>query len=255
MKNKNNTCLVSFIYPNKIDHLNYFVNKLKEQTDQKFDFVLFINNSKKKIQNKYIKKKIYLNYPIVKSRFVMIQKIKKLDYKNIIFLDIDDTMSKRRIEISKKMLKLNSLVVNDIIIRSGKRKLVNYISRRIKNKTLINFELIKNKNFIGMSNSAIKNSLIKNIKFTYNKNILIFDWFFWSYIMQRKKIKASFTNKFHTYYNVREKSITRLPSIMSKKNIKKIKRIIKNHFKVLKLNIKIKNLVTTNNLWWEFNEK
>ncbi len=255
MKNKNNTCLVSFIYPDKLNHLDYFVSKLKEQTDQKFDFVLFINNSNKKIKNKYIKKKIYINYPIVKSRFVMIQKIKNLDYKNIIFLDIDDTMSKRRIEFSKKMLKFNSLVVNDIVVKSGKKKLMNYISKRIKNGTSIDFKLIRNKNFIGMSNSAITKTLIKNIKFTYNKKILIFDWFFWSYVMRKKKIKATFTNKFYTYYNVREKSVTRLPTIMNKKNIKQINRIIKNHFSALKFNVKIKNLVKKNNLWWEFNEK
>ena len=65
---------------------------------------------------------------------MMIEKIKKLDYENIIFLDIDDTMSDRRVEFSKKMLKFYSLVVNDLIIKSGNRKLINYISRRIKIK-------------------------------------------------------------------------------------------------------------------------
>ena len=100
---KNDTCLLTIVYPGVKNHIKNFEKTIISQSDQNFDLVIICNKLKK--FNINIKKKVKffkINEGIISSRFTMLQIIKSLRYKKIIFFDIDDTMAKNRIKFLKK---------------------------------------------------------------------------------------------------------------------------------------------------------
>ncbi len=262
----NNTCVVSFVYPSIQKHLNKFFNSLENQTDRKFDLIIFLNNSKNfNHQNKNIKIKIIkLNSSVVLSRFQMIEKLKKLKYKFAIFQDADDEMENNRIRICKNKLKSIPILVNDVNIINKEKKINRYFSKRIKNNTIINAHDIENYNFMGMSNTALQTKCIKKTIIPRNLKIKFFDWYFWTIILT--KYKAKFTNLTSTKYYVNKKSLTCLPTKYSdnirkkfsliqsvhKSSIKRLinKNLIKNITKKKNMNIKNNNNKKYN-FWWE----
>lgn len=259
----NKTCVVTFFYPGIENKINNFFASLKNQSDQKFDLIIILNNKKKFNipNNKFNIIFFKMNKSIVLSRFEMIKKLKKLSYSSIIFQDADDLMKFNRVEACKKILKKHDIVVNDLDI-FGKKYIKNYLSKRIKNNKIITFKDIIQYNFLGMSNTSVKKKCLDKIKIPINKKIKIFDWYFWSIILFN--YKGVFTNKTSTKYYVNKKSATCLPTIANKKIYKKILSIKKLHHKTISKLIKNKKLKKNNlfnknsipvsskyNFWWE----
>ena len=103
----NSLCVVTFFYPGiecKIDNFFYCLN---QQSEKKFDLIIFFNNkdSFKIPKNKINIKLFKLDDTITASRFKMIRKIKTLNYKYFVFQDADDLMKSNRVKICKQLLK------------------------------------------------------------------------------------------------------------------------------------------------------
>ena len=184
----NNTCLVTFFYPGIEKKINRFFESLKNQTDTKFDLLIFFNNKKNFLipQTSINVKIIKIDNSIINSRFQMIKILKKLDYKNFVFQDSDDLMMNNRVETCKDLLKKHKVVINDLKIH-GNKKINMYFSKRIKPKSNITAKDIIDYNFCGMSNTAIRKECIKKLIIPNTKKILIFDWYFWTIILSKYK--------------------------------------------------------------------
>ena len=189
---KNSTVVATVIHDKSLKNLNAFLNTIYLQDDKKFD-LLILNDVKKKIIFKKTKKKTnsirVLSFKYKKSinqnRIKLIKEIIKKKYLKSIFIDSDDLMSFNRVRICKKLLKKNKIVVNDLNILNEKKILIkkNYISSRIKNKTIIKKKDLKFKNFLGLSNTACRVDVLRKLKINILKKAPIFDWALWSFAL------------------------------------------------------------------------
>ena len=265
----NKICIVTFLYPGVIRKSKKFFLSLNRQTNQNFDVIIFLNNQKKiniDIQ-KYKIKIIKLNLKIISSRFEMIRYLKTTSYDNIVFQDADDTMSINRIEEVNKELSKNHVVVNDLDIILNKKKIKNYLSKRIKNKAVLSAKDIINYNFMGMSNTAIRKKCLNKVTIPKRYKIKIFDWYFWTIILS--KYKARFINSTSTQYFISPDSPTCLPTSRKLKILQKIDSIIDVHkktiaklikdkfirnIKIIKISKKV-NYHKKNNFWWEISSE
>ena len=262
---KNKLCVITFFYPGVENNIKKFFTSLTKQSDKDFDLIIFFNNKKKfTIPKNKMKITIFtMNKSINSSRFEMINRIRKLDYKYFIFQDADDLMGLNRVEVCKNLLKNNSIVVNDLEIY-GRKIFKKYLNHRIKDGTEITAKNIVHYNICGMSNTSIRKSCLNNVTIPTNKKIKIFDWYLWTIILS--KYKAIYTNKTITKYYTNNKSATCIPSV-NNKNIKSqiisIKNVHKKIIDKLVMTKKIKDInllnkgkIITNfkyNFWWETN--
>ena len=77
-------------------------------------------------------------------------------------------MKSNRVEISKNLLRKHNVIINDLDIYGGKI-INNYLSKRIKAKSIITAKDILNYNFCGMSNTALRSKCL--IKKYLNQSI------------------------------------------------------------------------------------
>jgi len=262
---KNNLCVVTFFYPGIESKIINFFNSLKKQTDKNFDLIIFFNNKKNFLlpANKIKIAVFTMNKSIISSRFEMINKLKKLDYKYFIFQDADDLMGFNRVEICRNLLKSNAVVINDLDIH-GNKVFRKYFSNRIQNNTKISAMNILDYNICGMSNTSIRRTCLNKITIPLNKKIKIFDWYLWTIILS--KYEAIYTNKTTTRYYVNNKSATCIPTRFNDKIKTKIMNTRKIHKKIIdklvvnkkinNINLLIKKKIISNinfNFWWEVN--
>lgn len=191
------------VFPMKEEFLEDFFNSLENQTYKNFDLVVVNDNYDdfKTIKKKYKALNIieikYSN-TFAKNREFGINWCKKNNYDILIFGDSDDYFSKNRVEKSIEVLKKYNIIVNDLTLFNKDGIVVDkYFSQRIKNKTLIDYKFIEDKNIFGLSNTAINLHILDN-KVKFPKNIVAVDWYFFKKLL--KKYSALFTNEIITYY-------------------------------------------------------
>lgn len=183
---------------------DYFIS-LSQQTYKNFDIILVNENCQNFIQAKSEFTDLNIieippSSSIIKNRERGISWMKKEGYEYIIFGDADDYFSLNRVEVCLNLLDNNKIVFNDLTTfnESG---IINdkYLSNRLNKNQTIDFEYIKNRNVLGLSNTAIQSKIVdKDLSFP--EELIAFDWAFFSYLMLRNNNKAIFTNEALTYY-------------------------------------------------------
>jgi len=142
---------------------------------------------------------------IAKNREVMINHARESKYEAVIFCDFDDYFSPNRVELTLDLLQHHDLVVNDLLICSdGDVSNDGYISNRFPDNYQITLVDVLEKNFLGLSNTAIKKSLLEPV--TFPQDQIAVDWLFFTEILYRHP-KAVFTNKTYTYYRQHENTL------------------------------------------------
>ena len=179
-----------------------FFNSLNNQTHKDFE-VLVVNDGFDKLD---LIRDSYKDLNILEiegvdciafNRQLLINTAKKY-YDNAIFCDSDDFFSENRIELSIYLLNDYDVVVNDVDLYVNER-VVNssYFSQDLSNRAEITIDDIIEKNYFGLSNTAVKLSSIDNIEFDYSLKAV--DWFFFSNLLIKER-KAIFTNEAKTFY-------------------------------------------------------
>ena len=191
-----------------------FFNSLINQTYKKFD-VIVVNDGYKDFekiktiyaQNLNIIELKYSSTP-AKNREYGINYCIDNKYDILIFGDSDDYFKNNRIEKSLEILNDADIAVNDLSLfnENGVYE-EKYLSHRLNNLDVVNFEFITNKNIFGMSNTAVK---LKNIsKVTFDNKIIAVDWYFFK-ILLKQGLKAIFTNETVSFYRQYENNIVGL---------------------------------------------
>lgn len=271
------TVFFTTIYPTSEKYLDTFFYSLMLQTYKDFD-VLVVNDGVDNFQS-YIKN--YLGLNIIeflasgspsKNREIGINKALKLGYKYIIFGDCDDYFSDNRVSVCLDKLKDYDIVVNDLTLFNVSDVFnKKYISNRFKDNTEIHFENIKDKNFFGLSNTALNLDVIEKVDF--DVDLVAVDWYFFT-ILLLKENRAIFTNECITFYRQYENNTVGINDT-TEEAIKKGVLVKLNHYKLLQatdlrfrllydemrqLLEKIKNKkyldnlvkqIIKNPLWWE----
>ena len=192
------------IFPMNEQYLVDFFNSLQNQTYNNFD-VIVVNDGYKEFEEiKTVYNKTlniielqYSNTPS-KNREYGINYCIDNKYDILIFGDSDDYFKRNRIEKSLELLKQNDIVVNDLsLFNENGIYEEKYLSHRLKNLDIVDFEFIKDKNIFGMTNTAIK---LKNIvKITFDNKIVAVDWCFFQ-ILLAQGLRAIFTNETVSFY-------------------------------------------------------
>ena len=210
----NKISFLTTIFPMNRQYLFDFFNSLINQTYKKFD-VIVVNDGYKDFekiktiyaQNLNIIELKYSSTP-AKNREYGINYCIDNKYDILIFGDSDDYFKNNRIEKSLEILNDADIAVNDLSLfnENGVYE-EKYLSHRLNNLDVVNFEFITNKNIFGMSNTAVK---LKNIsKVTFDNKIIAVDWYFFK-ILLKQGLKAIFTNETVSFYRQHENNIVGL---------------------------------------------
>ena len=169
---KSNTAFLGVIFPENIQFFLAFLRSLHNQTIDDFDLVI-LNDGVVDLSKKIAKS---TTVPIIEKRVsgtpAAIRKfgidfLVDRGYENVIFGDTDDCFEANRVEELSLLLELHPFIVNELTIidRKGHILFEDYLSKRIDDGTVVDLSMIREKNFCGLSNTAIKLDLIKDIRF------------------------------------------------------------------------------------------
>ena len=192
------------VFPMEENFLYDFLDSLKNQTYQNFDLIVVNDgyknfDSTKAVYNQMlnITELQYSDTP-AKNREYGINYCIDNNYDVLIFGDSDDYFESNRVEKSLEFLKKSDIVVNDLNLFNGNGVYEEkYLSHRLKNLDVVDFEFLKDKNIFGMTNTAIK---LENIsKVTFDDKIVAVDWYFFRTLLGQG-LKAIFTNETVSFY-------------------------------------------------------
>jgi hypothetical protein len=129
------------------------------------------------------------------------------NYDTIIFGDTDDYFSVNRVEDCKKKLESVDILANDLILVDKDKNEISgpFWANRSELKETISIERIKNYNFLGLGNTAIKQKVLPN-QIHFEPNLIAVDWYFYTVLLQNNwKVGFSFSS--FTYYRQHETNI------------------------------------------------
>lgn len=188
------TAFATVIYQQAKPFLDDFLRSIDNQTDNDFELILINDNySNPEIEDIVNRLKgLTINYQIVDfkerklsiagTRIEMLKYIKKMGYDLLVLGDADDTFSPNRVEQCKYAYNNNkqaAFFYNKLITDKGYDIFDNIplITKDIDN--------ISQQNYLGLSTSAIRMSLIKDdfLDSLYEGESPVFDWYLFSRII------------------------------------------------------------------------
>ncbi len=201
----NDTVILTFTYPLIEPYFKDFLLSCERQTNKDFDIIIVNDGleSLKSIISEFLGLKYIIKDfrgSISENRLYGLQLCKYEGYKYIILADSDDFFSNNRVQKTKEFLERYEIVSNDFDLVNIKGETIEsqYISNRIVNGQIIDYESIKTQNILGFSNSAFRADIIP-LNLSIPKVITVVDWFFYTILLYQGH-KAIFTNEMITYY-------------------------------------------------------
>lgn len=232
----NKIAFLTTVFPIEEQYLYDFFDSLQNQTYKNFDVVV-VNDGYENFEAMKVKYSLNLNIielqyssSPAKNREYGINYCIDEKYDVLIFGDSDDYFEANRVEKSLEFLKECDIVVNDLSLfdENGIYE-EKYLSHRLENLEIVDFEFIKNKNIFGLSNTAIK---LKDIsKVTIPDDLIAVDWYIFSILLLKNK-KAIFTNETVSYYRQYQKNMVGLKK-MDKQSFEKGVEVKCKHYKAL----------------------
>lgn len=177
--NRKRTLVFGVVYPGVEDYIDDYAESINDQDYQEFDILiiddgLHIDLTKKFnkdidiifSENKYSKaeiRQLSIDYAIQKG------------YRNIVFTDTDDFFSRDRIANAVKMLNSYDFVINELVVTDNGGHIAEYQiwDKFINQKNLV-IDSFLDSNIFGLSNSAVRTSLLKQILLP--DEIIASDW-------------------------------------------------------------------------------
>lgn len=210
---RNNVVILTTIFQQDISYVSAYFESVAQQTFQDFD-LLIINDGFSNLA------KIREAYPtiniiefagtgkIAKNRELLVNNSLELGYTKAIFADFDDYFSLNRVETQVALLDVYDIVVNDLaMVVNNVVMQEHYFANVLFDRQQIVLSDVLEFNFLGMSNTAIKLSGLKKVKF--DEQLKAVDWFFFSEMLINGA-RAIFTNQCITYYRQHENNVANI---------------------------------------------
>lgn len=208
---RNTIAVVGVIYPDAVEYFDDYLKSLMYQSVQNFDIIL-INDGVEDLQSitrNYRGVNIYIHNQsgnIIENRFLLIDYVTKNNYDIVIFTDTDDSYPVNRIEACCSLINNgDKIIINDLNITSNKGEVqsCNYLSNRFDDNQIINSKNIERHNILGFTNTSVKCNVLKNLKLKRDVDVIAFDWYFWSYVLDSGFV-ARFTKNTSSNYRVHD---------------------------------------------------
>jgi hypothetical protein len=237
-KRKHPVAFSTTIFPIDESYIADFFSSLDKQTCRNFDLVILnddygcLDKYRERFPHLSIVELIYSDVPAA-NREHALNTIKQMGYEIVVFGDIDDTFDSDRVRKSVAYLQEFDVVVNDVSLFDEHGVFAtNYMSNRIDNNTVIDKGFVRDKNIFGLSNTAIRLSLIDTVQF--DRELIALDWYLFACLLE-KEASALFTSEIVTYYRQHEVNTVGL----KKFSVDSIKRIFAVKYKHYQLMSKI----------------
>ncbi|CAH8242012.1 MULTISPECIES: glycosyltransferase [Vibrio] len=234
---QNSVCVLATAFPVPKNYLVDFFDSFLNQDYTHFDIIMVNdgNNDLDEFLGKYNKLSIATitpgETPLV-NRIRLIKEAINRNYKYVVFSDIDDKFSYNRVFECVRYLEENDIVVNDITTFNSKGILQRkYLSKRIVNGQRISFKDIETSNIMGLSNTAVKVDLLKELDLDFPEDVIALDWLIYSLLML-KGYKAKFISSCETFYRQHENNTVGM-GIVTKESIASTVKVKEIHFRTL----------------------
>jgi len=199
-------CFSSVIFRANLPFLPAFLDSLQNQTDVDFTLVLF-NDGVQDLESFFENYKLpYMIVEVVGSitqiRENMLCYLKKSGFHYTVFGDTDDFFSDNRVAINREELKKYDIVGNDVwlVNEAGEDLCRKYWDDRVEELQPISYSSLRNCNFLGLGNTAVKNSIIPQ-QIYFPDDLVALDWYLFS-ILLKQGATCTFTSD--TYINYRQ---------------------------------------------------
>ena len=235
--------VLGFIYPGVEAYIDDYFHSLSLQNNKYFDVCIYndgfnsdvLNTALKKYQNLNIAVKcLETKYSPAKIREKAIHEIAdKYDY--LIFTDMDDFFSSDRIEKSVLALQKRDFCYNEMILVDNigvEMGIKSYFTYKDNPNEVIKYEQLLDKNFCGLSNTAInlKSVFLGDIKIP--EELIAVDWWIFSILLIRG-YHGSFIRDTYTYYRQHEMNTIGGMNKVDKQQLMKGIRLKKEHYRFL----------------------
>jgi len=223
-------------FPQKAEFSYDFFDSLSKQTNQSFDVVL-VNDGVKDLASILAQFKslnvieLECGDTLSENRSLMINYALSHGYEKAIFGDFDDYFSSNRVQLCSELLYSYDVVVNDVsLVCNGKVIKDSFFLSELGDQQEFSLDDILEKNFVGMSNAAIKLDNLAEVSFP--ENLRVVDWHFFSLLLMKSK-RCLFTSQAITYYRQHERNIANIGQI-SREQFENEIAIKLTHYKLLK---------------------
>ena len=237
--NKSSVLFGSVIYKNALQYFDEFMGSIKRQTIDAFRVLLLLDGiSIEEIKHKILSIKdcgIIIEcgdkYNPPQLRIKLIQEAKKRGADFLIIGDADDLFSNNRIESVINSFNKNpsaDFVYNNLYLFNGNRvmpKLPEQVN---------DIKDIAEKNFLGMSNTAIRVSTLSDdfVQSLFECSSFVFDWYLYSRLLLAGHVGVVAENVY-TLYRIYDGNYAGIPEATAE-NIEKEIEIKKQHYRQLK---------------------
>jgi len=180
----NTTCVFTVIYPAAEAFLPTFVKSLVDQDKNDFD-LLVINDGVRNAQDFFNHlgdqvKIVDFSSDKPAIRAFGFDLLKQSAYEHVIFADSDDFIAPNRVSNNIKLLSKYDLVCNELRVVNTEGAVLEeaYLSKRLRDGQLLTIEDIRNKNVLGLGNTAVRKQHLWKSEFP--TDMLAVDWYFFS---------------------------------------------------------------------------
>lgn len=239
--------LVTYVYPNALPFLPYFIKEVNKQNYKEFRIILFndgvLNLSSYLGGVDYEFEIIEINNKSIAGvRFISLSLLKEIKCEYIIFQDIDDGMSENRIGCLVEKLATYSVVCNDLSIGiNDKIREKNIWSERLGKNFIFDSSFLIDKNIIGLGNTGIQRKILSR-KLLENEGVIAVDWFIFYQILYVLEEVALFTSDCFTIYNQHENNLAGISDKITRRKINRCIEVKKKHYDgLLELNSALVN--------------
>ena len=242
-KSPKRVVILGVLYPGIENYLDDYFISLENQSYMDFDIWIFNDGFNKELLQIYINRYKRLNmnekdiagdFTPAQIREIAIKEIKdKYDY--LIFTDADDYFSSNRIETSLRSLENYDFCYNDMILVDFNGEILSkdtYFANKDKPKIVSNFNQLLNKNFCGLSNTAVN---LKTVNLDFLKipqSIIAADWWIFS-ILLMQGYRGCFLDDTFTYYRQHEENTVGGFFKINEKLLLRGLHVKKEHYKLL----------------------
>lgn len=226
----------SVIFPANLRYFNDFIESVNVQTATRFELVL-ANDGVENIDTFLTELRVPCTVLPCEGTPAAIRSaalvfLAKQGYQYVIFADTDDTMSNNRVEVSCGYLEDYPIVCNDLMITDCLGKIIDnaYWTSRLKDDFIFDAVFLKDKNIVGLGNSAVRASILKSVT-TLPAELVAPDWFLFYLLLQQHE--AVFTTKSQTHYRQHEANTIGLKRV-TEQSLKNVIRAKSLHYTYLR---------------------
>lgn len=238
---KNNdlkSVLVTYIYPEAIKFISDFVRSINAQIGSNFKLIIFNDGVvDAEIYFRELQNDIQvINLNVSNAGTVRAMSMEYLAAQSsidkIVFQDIDDKLSDNRMQVALDALDSFQLVCNDLSTFDDFGVTPSIWEKRLGDAFNFDVQFISNKNIVGLGNSAVQCSLLRQ-QFKHSDSVIAYDWFLFYQWMKQANSTGVFTTQCQTLYRQHQNNIAGAGNMVSKEKLLHVLNVKNRHYSEL----------------------